>query len=162
MSAIVFLPLGKGHAAVIDFVDFDKVRDFVWCAQRRSQSVHAFRSDRRADGRRTRIYLHNFLLPNVGRVDHRDGDGLNNQRDNLRPASTQQNGRGFRHKAARATSQFRGVSWNSRKQKWIAGITVNYATEHLGGFTVEQDAARAYDVAARKHFGQFATPNFPL
>ena len=63
-------------------------------------------------------------------------------------------------KKTRGKSRFKGVHWFKPLQKWRAQIIVNYRQITLGTFVVEEDAARAYDAAAHKHFGEFARPNF--
>jgi HNH endonuclease len=89
-------------------------------------------------------------------VDHISGDKADNRFANLRPCNTQQNcaGRGLRQDNA---SGFKGVSL--RKFGWRARIRVNYIGLNIGHYTTTEDAARAYDEAARKHFGVFARTN---
>ena len=95
----------------------------------------------------------------VDDVDHQDGDGLNNQRNNLRPATRQQNMRnGF--KRAGCSSQFKGVCWAKREAKWVAKIRVNKRLLHLGYFIQEHLAAAAYSDAAKQFFGEFARTNY--
>lgn len=101
---------------------------------------------------------HSVLLLGVEKIDHRDGDGLNNQRHNLRPATTRQNGQN-RRKVAAASSAFKGVSFHLRDRKWQARIKVSAARIQLGYFESEADAARAYNAAALKYFGEFASLN---
>ena len=55
----------------------------------------------------------------------------------------------------------RGVHWNRQRSKWKAAIWIAPKTKHLGFFVDEAEAARAYDAAAREHFGGFARLNFP-
>lgn len=98
-------------------------------------------------------------------VDHRDGDGLNNRRTNLRLATRAQN---QRNKSATHTNRsgYKGVSlfttpgmWATGK--WYARIKLNRQTIHLGYFATAEQAARAYDCAARLYHGEFARLNFP-
>lgn len=145
------IPLTKGFTAFVDDADFESVSAFNWCYS----DGYAVRS---VGGRMIRMHL--FLLPGVKSADHRDGDGCNNQRYNLRPATKTQNGRGFQKKSSRASSTFRGVCWDAQHRKWRAQIKLPDRNLCLGVFASENDAARAYDTAARKHYGDFATPNF--
>ncbi len=92
-------------------------------------------------------------------VDHRDGNGLNNQRRNLRRASKSQNQAAYRGACKNKSSRFRGVRWASRYNNWTARITVNGREMHLGCFGVEVSAAAAYNRAAKKYFGRFASLN---
>lgn len=155
------IPLTQGKVALVDDADYEAVSQFKWCALKIGRRFYAVRNVRRPDGKIANQYMHRFLMPGAPEVDHRDGDGLNNQRNNLRPATSQQNHQGFKSKAAGKTSKFRGVSWRKERQKWRGHIQVDGKFVHLGSFKNEEDAARAYDAAARKYFGEFASPNFP-
>jgi len=162
MEAIVFLPLTRGQVAVIDFDDFETVGRFKWTADPRKTGFCAVRQVQRPDGKWRPVRLHTSLFPGVKMVDHRDGNQLNNRRYNLRPATFQQNSRGFRRKSNGRTSQFRGVYQHSDGDKWVSQISINRRAIYLGRFADEATAARAYDAAAIKHFGEFATLNFPV
>lgn len=109
------------------------------------------------------ISLHRFIL-GIGQhdrmIDHINGSGLDNRRENLRPATIQQNAQnGSAHQDS--TSKFRGVSWYKFYNKWRAAIYVEKKQICLGYFRTEETAARIYDIAARRHFGEFARLNFP-
>jgi len=92
-------------------------------------------------------------------IDHRDGNGLNNQRCNLRLCTHRQNLMNRRKTHKRCSSKFRGVSWEKRSGKWCAQIMIHYRHIHLGYFDDEVLAALAYNEAATKHFGEFAHLN---
>lgn len=155
------IPLSQGLFTMIDDADFESVSAFKWCAYKDKQRFIAGRGIKKPDGSYTTLLLHRFLMPGVPQIDHEDGNGLNNQRYNIRPATSRQNNQGFKRKRARATSVYRGVSWNSGKRKWEANIQANGRQIYLGCFVSETDAAREYDAAARTFFGAFASPNFP-
>lgn len=91
-------------------------------------------------------------------VDHSDGNGLNNQKYNLRNCTQQKNT--FNRPATGKTSSFKGVS--AKGEKWIAQITVDGKTKYLGAFDSEIDAALAYDKEAWKLHGEFALTNFEI
>jgi hypothetical protein len=93
-------------------------------------------------------------------VDHRDGDKLNNKRDNLRwclPSQNKANRRKYHtRRHSRNTSNYKGVV--RHKQRWVVRIQ-KYG--QVGGFTSESEAARMYDRMARQLYGEFACVNFP-
>lgn len=104
-------------------------------------------------------YLHRLLCPSNHHVDHINGNPLDNRRANLRPCTAQENHRNKRrHKDG--SSNFKGVSLG-KNGKWSGQIWDGKKLHHLGMFTNEHDAARAYDRAARVMFGEFAKLNFP-
>lgn len=93
-------------------------------------------------------------------IDHINGNPADNRLANLRACTTAENGRNY-HKPA-GGSLYRGVCWVKRDRKWAARISDGKNGKvSLGNFNDEVDAARAYDRAARKLHGQFATLNFP-
>lgn len=156
------IKLTQGKVALVDDADYEAVSQFKWYAVKRRGAFHAARKIRKPDGSRIVQYLHQFLLPNADRVDHRSGDGLNNLQENIRPATRRQNGQGFRRNKIGFTSKFRGVHWHKRRLKWTAQIKVDGKIISLGYFTDEVDAAHAYDAAARKYFVDgFLQLNFP-
>lgn len=92
--------------------------------------------------------------------EHRDGDGLNNRRNNLRVATHPQNCKNQRKRVTN-TSGFVGVHWHARLRKYRARITVNYQRISVGCFDSAEEAARARDAKATELHGEFARLNFP-
>lgn len=93
-------------------------------------------------------------------IDHINHDGFDNRRCNLRICTRKQNMRNTRGRSS-ATSQYKGVCWRKSEKKWRAQIrnTETGKRTHLGYFANELDAARAYNVAALRFYGEFAYLN---
>jgi len=163
------VPLGGAKAAGrvvrVDDHDYAQVAGYTWHVwersrgRRRASGPYAITVIRLPDGRKRVLQMHRLLMPGAAKVDHRDGDGLNNQRYNLREATRQGNSANSQ-KQRGTSSRFKGVSWHSGK--WEARIKVAGRLRYLGRFAVEAEAARAYDTAAREAFGEFARVNLPL
>jgi hypothetical protein len=140
-------------ACRIDAADWVNVRGHRWYAHKDRNTFYAH-----TDGKRTAL-MHRLLLPDAVEVDHKDRNGLNNQRANLRPATSSQNAANRRKRKVAVTSQYKGVDWYRRTGKYYARIMVNGKQHYLGSFTNQEDAARAYNAAAVEHFGKFAKLN---
>jgi len=101
------------------------------------------------------IWLHvHGSLPQ--RLDHADGDRTNNRIANLRPCSQSQNSANRKRPRRAGRGRFKGVSWHKKSQQWRAYIVIDGKQRHLGFFSRERDAARAYSRAAKEAFGSFA------
>lgn len=137
-----------------------------WVAAKCKKNSDRLYAVRTVGGRKgKRQMLHRVILglssPKV-QGDHRNGEGLDNRRKNLRRASHAENCRnGARRR--NGTSKFRGVSWDKERQKWIGSIRRpdGNGRKHLGRFDKERDAALAYDKEAARRYGEFARLNFP-
>ena len=152
---MVKIQLTKGYAALVDAADVLLLAGRRWQAfETHSGIVYAKSSDK--------VFMHRLLMPGVLQIDHKNRNGLDNRRLNLRPASAGQNGANSRRKGARRRkdSGFKGVWWDPERQKWAASIGVARRKVHLGRFERAEDAARAYDQAARAYFAEYARPNF--
>lgn len=102
------------------------------------------------------VLLHKLIFPEAEEVDHRNGNGLDNRRENLRPATHRQNLANQRPQVGRS-SRFKGVSWDVGRSKWRAYI--DKPQRHLGRFSDEIEAVRAYNFAALEAWGEFALLN---
>jgi len=129
-------------------------------AWRLSSGGYAVRSET-SEGKKRTVYLHREIMlpPERLIVDHANGDKLDNRRSNLRFATVAQNNANSKERPRK--SQYRGVYWHGVAAKWVAQISTGGSRRHLGLFDNEEDAARAFDVAASATHGPFATLNFP-
>jgi AP2 domain len=150
------VPLTRGYETLVDEADYDRVMAAgPWHAHGSGILVYA----RRHVDMETREFLHRFLTE-WGLTDHRDGDGLNNQRSNLRPATKALNNAN-RGLPRNSTSGFKGVHRLKVGARFQAYIRIGARRHHLGTFGSAEDAAKAYDWAARRLFGEYARLNFP-
>lgn len=153
----VTIPLTQGKVAIVDDEDASLIAAHGWYAAKVDLCFYA---RCRVGGKK--VYMHRLVAAAMGlpEVDHADGDGLNNRRSNLR-ACTRALNEANKMKARRngSTSRYKGVSGG--KGRWRALFCFNKRTVCLGTFPREEDAAHAYDEAARQHFGSFACVNFP-
>lgn len=153
------IPLTQGKFALVDDADYLLVNQFKWYANLCHGVWYARRNVVLVSGKKTCVALHRFLCPEIPQIDHRNKNGLDNQRHNLRAATHRQNKANSR-KQINCISQYKGVTWHKRHQKWYAQISAQGKVRFLGLHTSEVEAAKAYDSAARNIFGEFASPNF--
>jgi hypothetical protein len=163
------IPLTQGKVAVIDDEDYPLIARFRWYARRQPRGNdlwYAVTNRPQADGRRPSpaCYLMHRVITGIadaGRgphVDHRNHDGLDNRRSNLRLSDQAHNNGNQRKQRRTTTSRYKGVYWSSTYGCWIAEIKLG-TRRHLGRFTEESAAALAYNAAARDLFGEFAFVN---
>jgi len=159
VKAYVEIPLTQGHKALVDVDDYAAVIGTRWSVRPNGDRLYAQCASLSAAARKTTKSLHR-VLTGWPLVDHINGDGLDNRRINLRPATPTQNNANSRVRP-RTASGFKGVTWNERSRKWAARAHCGGHVYYLGLFVDPADAARAYDSKARELFGNFARLNFP-
>lgn len=155
------IPLTQGYITVVDDDVYEWAKKFNWCVMRRNQLRHVMAHGKATKGGRKTLYLHRIIsgAKSGEIVDHVNGDGLDNRKSNLRICTRRQNTLNQR-KHVEASSQFKGVTLRKDKNLWQAYITVSGKRKHLKYWLNEIDAAKAYDAAAKKYFGEFASLNF--
>lgn len=158
----VEIELTQGYSTKVSEVDAKELRSKKWFAVKKGNTVYAFSSETNSDGKRKNIPMHRFIMnPDRGVfVDHKNGDGLDNRRDNLRLVSHAQNQRN-RKNAKNNKSGYKGVSIDKRSGKYRASIGVDGKSIHLGLFTIAEDAAKVYDKASVRYHGVYGRRNFP-
>lgn len=142
--------------AIVDDADFDRLNEYRWYLS----AGYARRIERPRRGAVKNIAMHNQILGVPGmEADHINGDKLNNRRANLRACTRSQN-EAAKPKAA-GSSRYKGVYFDSCKQRWRALVQKDGRRRHVGYYRSEDAAARGYDAAATEAFGEFACLNFP-
>ena len=149
----------KGQKVFVDKRDFAEVTRYKWSLEKGANTYYLVRK-KGPRGKVKRIVLHRLLTnaPKGTQVDHKNGNGLDNRRKNLRICKQQHN-LWNQGKRLNRTSKYKGVSWCKAAKKWQVHITVNYKNIYLGLFKCEKEAAKKYNKAAKKFFGQFARSN---
>jgi len=140
------IPLTRGLFAMVDDDDYDRLMLNKWYAAKQPKTFYAARTIV-VDGKKTNIWMHREIneTPDGLFTDHKDGDGLNNQKANLRSVTHQDNMVNCaRHKIG--SSRYRGVSWHISNRAWIAQITINRRNIYVGSFPTEDEARAAYDI----------------
>lgn len=160
MKTITIISKTHGtHEVMVDDEDYDRVIKIKWHIRKERNVFYVASTILRKS-----ILMHRFILgvtdPKI-QVDHKDRDGRNNQRFNIRLCTNSQN---QMNKKAKGASKYLGVSIARIREKyiyWVGAIHVNGKYIRLGYFKVEEDAAKAYDEAAKKYHGEWANLNFP-
>lgn len=159
--------LNQNKVVLIDLEDYERVKAHNWTAAKsrnakgRDASVIWYAVTHVGRWSEPITRMHVFLM---GRrsgfvIDHKNGNGLDNRRTNLRWATVAQNVANQRKRVG-GTSRFRGVCFDKARGDWVAGYTINRKRINLGRFQSEEDAALAYDAAVLVARGEFACLNF--
>lgn len=153
------IPLTRGKVAIVDDEDYDRLAAFSWIAKPAEQVADRWYAYRTEAGRT--VYMHREIADAAPGeiVDHRDNDGLNNRRRNLRVCSRGQNNTNRR--CMPPSSGFRGVQRQAHGQFYRARVEVDGLVIRVTGQLTAEQAARAYDAIAREFQGEFALLNFP-
>lgn len=145
----------------VDDEDYDFLNQFKWCAiKHRSGKYYAVRGGW-IDGKMKLIYMHRVIMntPEWMLVDHIYHNGLDNRKSELRNCTHTQNQMN-RRKQKNCSSKYFGVCWYKINKEWGARIKINGKQKHIGFFKTEVEAAKAYNIFAKKYLGEFANLNF--
>jgi hypothetical protein len=153
----------NGFVIQVSDDDFDWLSQWTWQARVALDDLP--KAIYRQGPSKKTIYMAREILKrrgiNPGRdVDHKDRNVLNNQFENLRPATRSQNNAN-KPANSNSSSGYKGVYYDKGRLKYLAAIQVKGERIRLGAFTDPLEAARAYDVAAKRYFREFAYLNFP-
>ena len=147
------IKLTQNKVALVDDEDYEFLNRWKWCVAKNRRIYYAKRTTLYSDGKRRMLYMHRLILGSrVGEeVDHKDGNGLNNQRSNLRLCTHSQN---LANRAYNNKSGYRGV--RKHGNKWEAKIGSNTL---LDSYDTPEEAAIAFNKAAIEKYGEFARLN---
>jgi len=139
--------------ALVDDEDYKRLNRYKWYAYKDRNRWYARRF--------VSVAMHRTVIkvPDSVKLDHKNGNGLDNQKVNLRRATNSQNSAN-RQIQSNNTSGYKGAQFDKRRNRWIARIRVSGRLLHLGTFPNAESAARAYDLKAKEVFGEFANLNF--
>jgi len=147
----------RGRSAIVDAADYDRLKQYRWYPVKSGRVWYAIG---RIGGKVVRLHREILMAPRHLVCDHIDHDGLNNRRSNLRLCTRAQNNMNQRPRRGKK-SKYKGVGWNSKRKVFCVGIRWRGKRIHIGRFTDEIAAAKAYDRKALELFGEFAYLNFP-
>jgi len=148
--------------ALVDDEEFDRLNLFSWYALKTKAGYYAARNAKDVNNKTYLVLMHrNILGLSKGdgvQVDHINHNTLDDRLVNIRKCTRSENQWNTLSKTG--TSEYKGVAWEKRTKKWYAYIKINRKNKYLGRYDSEIKAARVYDLAAQKHFGEFACLNF--
>ena len=155
--------LTRGKYAIVDPEDFVRLNQYRWYC---SQSNYAVRATSKKSGKgpkQVEIFMHKIVCPPPkGMIsDHINRNRLDNRKANLRPATWTQNA--WNRISVRKTgkTRYNGIRYYKDTKKWQVRLMINGCRLSLGCYADEQEAAKAYDLAARKYRREYAVLNFP-
>lgn len=152
------IELTQNQVALVDNEDYNFLMQRKWQAHKDGNTFYARYNlyIGMIDGKEKRktIRMHRLIMavPKGKIIDHINGNGLDNQKSNLRICSKRQNNQNRVHSIK--SSKYPGVSWYNTINKWVARIRINGKAISLGRFTNEKDAAMAYEKACRTLVGE--------
>lgn len=156
------IDLGEGKFTIVEPPDYYRLQHFKWWLHSNGTNLYAARTAITDDLQSKIIFLQRQIMqpPDDLVVDHKNCVSLDNRLANLRVVTQAENMRN-RRKRKNTSSRFIGVWFDKKRNKWTAQIRYQGKKLWLGRFTSEIDAAKAYDVTAKKYFKEFARLNFP-
>lgn len=156
------IPLTQGRVTLVDDVDYEELNKQKWYAYQDRNTWYVRSNSLPVNDKKFSVLMHRVILGlqhgDKRQCDHIDGDGLNNQRSNLRVCTNSQNQHN-RRQIVTGRSRFKGVAWHKQSKRWIAQIKCYPAHIYIGSFDTEEAAAKAYNEKARELHGEYAYLN---
>ena len=155
------IELSQGKVALVDDADYESLNQFNWQAIKAySRDVYYAIKTEKENGKWRTISMHRVIMnaPNGMDIDHKDTDGLNNQRYNLRLCTRSQNSLN-RKKRVVASSKYKNVHFSQTHQRWIVRVSKNGTYKSIGVFKTELEAGIIANITMRRYHGKFARPN---
>ena len=149
------IKLTQNKFALVDDSDYSFLMKFKWCAHREKSRWYAITNvlkDNIKTLGKTQIRMHQMIMERP-MIDHINGDGLDNRKVNLRACTHQENN--MNRSKGSGSSKFKGVYWDSDRNKWVAQIKKNRKGFYLGSFIKEEDAYKRRKNASELMFGDF-------
>ena len=137
------IPLTKGKVALVDDDDYEMLVEFKWHSHLCRNVWYATHTTRRINGKQTTVKMHHLIMnvPKGMQIDHIDGNGLNNQKNNLRVVTNRIN---HMNRQWVRKSKYPGITWERRREHWVAQAQIGGKHIHIGSFPTEELAYQAY------------------
>jgi hypothetical protein len=154
------ISLTQGKVAQVDDEDFEWLSQWKWHWSKGYARCCQYTGRRNGKETFTRLFMHRLLMnaPKGTAVDHIDGDGLNNQKANLRLATISENNMNM--KQTKNKTGLKGVWFCAKTNRYQAKICKDEVVTNLGSYVTKEEAGIAYDNAALRMFGEYASPNY--
>ena len=155
------IPLTQGKFALVDDEDYDYLMQWKWTLLGGKYAHRKIRIGKRIYNKSTTIIMHRLIAktPDGYHTDHINGDTFDNRKENLRICKARENLRNQKTRSSIKSSKFKGVYYSKVSKKWVAQITNDFGMQYLGLHETQESAAKAYNLAAVKYFGEYARLN---
>ncbi len=166
------IELSQGLVSKVSDEDYEWLKEFNWFAQKCNGKIYAARHkmesercptcNQRTNKRSKIVLMHREIInaPKGMHIDHKNRDELDNQRENLRPATISQNLLNTKGRN-NSSSIYKGISYTKTTKKWVVALRYEKKQYYLGQYMNEESAARIYDYWIHKIEPEFALLNFP-